>query len=238
MFPKGKAGRAAAISVIAFGLIVGVRVVSAGSDSGDVKPFATVTEGTEPQRRTPETIPVVATPRAGVSCPSGSTSFDNTALHHTACIPAGWGFVDYEHAEPLTMLARPTLGSLHLFSAEAFPWQTGWTPLDAIDRRDAIGVDLLLVPAVPQTDTANPSGCVPAVGEAATSCDERLAADGWTPDVDGPLHVLKVSLPLLRAPVGLDATGERLLIIAKLSHARFEKEVTVLWRLVRTITPY
>ncbi|MFN2614018.1 MAG: hypothetical protein ABR552_04280 [Actinomycetota bacterium] len=235
--------RALITTVLAIGLVAGFRVFGAGSETPPSKPVPPLSEGSASEPERPQgTVPVIAQ-RAGISCANGWSPFDDPVAHYTLCVPPGWGFSELTSPGPLTQVRSVTLENLHLLGPDAFPWHTGDDIYAAVIARNIVEVELDVVPASVSNDPANPGPCIPAVASAMTSCEERYDASGETADPNGPLHVLKVAVPLMRAPSPVNAAdtlegAARLQITIRSRADRYTQEVDLLWSLVRSVTPY
>jgi len=184
------------------------------------------------------TVPARAPIRAGVACATGWSYFDNPVMHYGLCVPPGWGFSDFRSANALDRIPAVELEDVHLLG-NAFPWQPGTLPFDAI-KAGALDIELDALPASVRSRTE----CEPATEQIVglftfLSCEQQYD-DAGLPSSRGALRALKVIVPLLTQPAGGsgDLSGARLLVIARSRALASVREVTTLWQIVRSVRPY
>ena len=190
----------------------------------------------------PPSVPTVVASNRTFSCPGGAYAFHNPALHYRLCYPDDWGFTDFGREDRLDTIPGAQLENLHLVSGEAFPWEVGSYPFDAVTEKQAIDVELnLLQPGVVARGECEPSKARASGELQILTCTQAYDTLGQPSDA-GPITAVKFVVPLLRTPVSantrLDLNGSRLLVIVRTSTARALKEVDLGWQLVRSIRPY
>jgi hypothetical protein len=235
---------------LALGALLAFGIRGAASDAGQTKPGpGTLIEGApvtdpplgETAEPAPFTIPAEsALPRE--SCPDDWRAFDNTAMHYTLCYPPAWGFTELRAPDPLEQLRSVTLGSLRLLNM--FPWKTGDRVFDAVLARGGIVIELNVVPKDAPLDPVNPACALASrviEGTTFDACEESIDATTGQRAPLGPLHVLRVAVPLLRTPERITAKApqaSRLMIVVRSQAARFQEEASLIWQIVRTALAY